>query len=63
MPDPLAFRLARCEMELKDGRVLDLSGLTVEEALTRLREAGVTPPDVKETRHFIRWTRRKKEDR
>ena len=45
--------VSRVEMELRDGRVIDLSGLNIEQVLARLAALHVTPDDVKETRHFI----------
>jgi hypothetical protein len=39
-------------MELNDGRVIDLTGKTVEDAIALIRELGITPLDVRETRHY-----------
>jgi hypothetical protein len=60
MPDSLPHepwdprtRIGRCEMELRDGRIIDLTGKTVDEVMAIIRELGITPLDVKETRHYV----------
>jgi ribosomal protein L37E len=45
--------MARIELELLDGRVIDLSDLSAEELVARVRAEGITAEMVKETRHFI----------
>jgi len=35
-------RLGQCEMVLRDGRVIVLSGLTIDDAIEAVRAAGVT---------------------
>ena len=60
-------RLARCEMELHDGRVIDLSGLTAEEAVEKITGLGVRQGDIKVTRHILAFSlaelRRRAEER
>jgi len=46
-------RLARVEMELHDGRVIDLAGLTAEEAVQKIRALGIRSEDIKVTRHVM----------
>lgn len=42
-------------VHLKDGRAIDLSGRTVDEAIAHLRALGVSiPDDIRETHHLIR---------
>ena len=41
-------------VHLKDGRQIDISDCTAEEALARLREAGVTLEDIEQTVHVCR---------
>lgn len=59
MPDELprtwdpTTPLGRCEMELLDGRVFDLTGKTVEQFNALIRDLGITPADVLETRHYV----------
>jgi hypothetical protein len=48
--DPAAMRV---EMELRDGRIIDLTGLDIEAVLARLDALHVSPDDVKATRHFL----------
>jgi hypothetical protein len=62
MPDELTAthdddqRLGRCEMELRDGTILDLTGKTVGDAIALIRARGITALDIRETRHFVdRW--------
>jgi ribosomal protein S27AE len=43
----------RVEVELITGRVIDLSGLSPAVAIARLHALGVTPADIRATRHFI----------
>lgn len=43
----------RIEMELLDGRIIDLSGLTPSEVAARLSAEHVTPADVEATRLYI----------
>jgi hypothetical protein len=50
--------IGRCEMFLHDGRVIDLTGLTVDQFIARIRELGITPLDVRETRHYVSLTRK-----
>ena len=49
--------LGPCEMHLRDGRVIELTGKTVREALALIRELGITPLDVCVTRHVVDWKR------
>ena len=40
-------------VELKDGLVIDISGLLPEAAVARLRAAGVQLGDIRNTRHVV----------
>jgi hypothetical protein len=44
-------RLGRCTMELLDGRVIDLTGMTVAEVMETMNHLQITPADVKQTIH------------
>jgi hypothetical protein len=50
-PSPVPGRLGRCTVELLDGRVIDLTGLTVEEVTDTLNSLQITPADIKQTIH------------
>jgi hypothetical protein len=45
-------RLGRCVMYLLDGRILELTGLTVDEVCAMLNELQITPADVASTVHY-----------
>src|SRR5262245_27984581 len=52
--DPLAQKVTgRVEIHLKDGRVLDISGLTIGEVMRRMLAEGVQQKDVASTVHYI----------
>jgi hypothetical protein len=48
---PALRRIGRCTMELLDGRVIELTGMTVEEVTHLLNQLQITPADVKQTIH------------
>jgi hypothetical protein len=50
-------------MELLDGRVIDLTGKTVDEMITLLRSLSITPHDVRETRHYVDLGQRREQRR
>jgi hypothetical protein len=45
--------MPRVEIHLYDGRILDLSDMTVDEMVARLSQERIVPEMVKETIHFI----------
>lgn len=49
--DPVR-RFDRSVVYLHDGREIDLAGLTVDEAIAKMRALGITPDDVRETIHW-----------
>lgn len=51
--DVIEAARARVEMFLTDGRVLDLTGLSVDEVFARLADAQVTRAMIRETRHYV----------
>lgn len=53
MANPGDVVLGRCVIHLLDGRAIDLSGLTAAAAIARIRSLGITPADVRETRHTL----------
>jgi hypothetical protein len=57
------MRIGKCEVELYDGRVIDLTGKTVDEGIAVLRELGITPLDVRETRHYVDLGQRREQRR
>lgn len=48
LPQPIPDNelLGVCEILLRDGRVLDLSGLTVDQAMDRVQALGLTMIDI-----------------
>jgi hypothetical protein len=45
--------MQRIEMHLTDGRVLDLTGLSLDAVFARLARERVTSADIRETRHIL----------
>lgn len=43
----------RIELHTRDGRVIDLTGLTVDQVFALLERMGIGVVDIRQTRHYV----------